>query len=156
MSRTALITGGSGGLGAAVTQEFLSAGWRVVVPWIAEEELARLPAHERLQTVRADLFDSAAARRCAAIAAAKADAPLTAVVNLVGGFGMGGEYADRAIRVNAVLPGIIDTPANRAAQPEANYASWVPPERIASVVRFLCEDGSAVVTGAHVPVHGTA
>jgi len=66
------------------------------------------------------------------------------------------EYADRAIRVNAVLPGIIDTPANRAAQPEANYASWVPPERIASVVRFLCEDGSAVVTGAHVPVHGTA
>ncbi len=230
MSRTALITGGSGGLGAAVTQEFLSAGWRVVVPWIAEEELARLPAHERLQTVRADLFDSAAARRCAAIAAAKADAPLTAVVNLVGGFGMGGlvhetaveefeqqirlnvrptylasqaalphliaagggalvcvssraalrpfpgaagyvtgkaavlalvdamavEYADRAIRVNAVLPGIIDTPANRAAQPEANHASWVPPERIASVVRFLCEDGSAVVTGAHVPVHGTA
>jgi NAD(P)-dependent dehydrogenase (short-subunit alcohol dehydrogenase family) len=66
------------------------------------------------------------------------------------------EYARDKIRVNAVLPSVIDTPANRAAQPGADYSSWVAPERIASVIRFLCEDSSDSISGAHIPVYGSA
>jgi NAD(P)-dependent dehydrogenase (short-subunit alcohol dehydrogenase family) len=55
-----------------------------------------------------------------------------------------------------VLPSVIDTPANRAAQPGADYSSWVAPERIARVIRFLCEDSSDAVSGGHIPVYGTA
>jgi NAD(P)-dependent dehydrogenase (short-subunit alcohol dehydrogenase family) len=66
------------------------------------------------------------------------------------------EYAPDRIRVNAVLPSVIDTPANRAAQPGADYSSWVSPERIAAVIRFLCEDASDTISGAHIPVYGTA
>ena len=51
MSRTALVTGGSGGLGSAVTERLLQEGWRVVVPWIVEAELARVPSHPRLELV---------------------------------------------------------------------------------------------------------
>jgi NAD(P)-dependent dehydrogenase (short-subunit alcohol dehydrogenase family) len=57
---------------------------------------------------------------------------------------------------NAVMPSVIDTPANRAAQPGADYSSWVAPERIAKVVRFLCEDSSDAVSGGHIPVYGAA
>jgi NAD(P)-dependent dehydrogenase (short-subunit alcohol dehydrogenase family) len=66
------------------------------------------------------------------------------------------EYRDDGIRANAILPSVIDTPGNRASQPDADHSRWVAPERIADVVRFLCEDGSAVVSGAHVPVYGGA
>lgn len=45
MSRTALIIGGTGGLGSAVTSAFVEAGWRVVVPWIVEAELKRVAEH---------------------------------------------------------------------------------------------------------------
>jgi len=55
MDRTALITGGTGGLGTAVVERFLADGWRVVVPWIAEKEMGRLPARDGLELVRADL-----------------------------------------------------------------------------------------------------
>ena len=227
---TALIAGGSGGLGAAVVAEFLDAGWRAAVPWIVESELGRLPASENLHTMHADLFDPGSAAAAASAAAAEPGAPLRAVVNLVGGFAVGGrvhetpvaeferqlrlnlvpayvttqaalphliaagggavvcvssraavrpfpgaagyvtgkaavlalvdalavEYAGDGIRVNAILPSIIDTPANRAAQPEADYSGWVAPQRIASVIRFLCEDSSDAVSGAHIPVYGSA
>ena len=64
------------------------------------------------------------------------------------------EYRDAGIRANAVLPSIIDTPANRAAQPDTDPSGWVPPEQIAEVVRFLiCED-SAPISGASIPVYG--
>jgi NAD(P)-dependent dehydrogenase (short-subunit alcohol dehydrogenase family) len=49
---------------------------------------------------------------------------------------------------------VIDTPANRAAMPNADHVSWVRPEQVAGVIRFLCDDGSTVVSGAHVPVYG--
>src|SRR5262245_50271926 len=90
MGRSVLVTGGTGGLGAAVTSAFLDAGWRVVVPWIAERELTRVPDHDSLTLVQADLFDETSARDCAATAASDVDNPLRAVVNLVGGFAMGG------------------------------------------------------------------
>ena len=82
---TAVVTGGTGGLGAAVTARFLDAGWRVVVPWVASHELERLPTHPALHTVQADLFEPAGAAACIEPAAAGPGAPLRAVVNLVGG-----------------------------------------------------------------------
>jgi NAD(P)-dependent dehydrogenase (short-subunit alcohol dehydrogenase family) len=232
MDGSALITGGTGGLGAAVTRAFLDAGWRVVVPIFDERERERLPAHPRLVLEPADLGDLASANAVVQLAAGDGDgdAPLRAVVNLVGGYGAGGrvhetpiedfeaqlhlnlrptylvchaaiphlqaagggaivcvssraalkpfagaagyivakaavlafvdvlatEYRDDHIRANAILPSVIDTPANRAAMPDADHARWVAPEQIARVVRVLCEDASAIVSGAHVPVYGSA
>jgi NAD(P)-dependent dehydrogenase (short-subunit alcohol dehydrogenase family) len=230
MAASVLITGGTGGLGAAVTQSFLDAGWRAVVPVRHARESDRLPAHERLVLEPADLADPGSTTAVAALAAADGNAPLRAVVNLVGGFAEGGrvhetpvddfeaqlrlnlrptylvchaaighllaagggaivcvssraarrpfagaagyivakaavlsfvdvlhaEYGADGIRANAVLPSVIDTPANRRSNPGADHGRWVAPAQIAAVVRFLCEDGSAVVGGAHVPVYGRA
>ncbi|WP_040926130.1 SDR family NAD(P)-dependent oxidoreductase [Saccharomonospora marina] len=226
MKATALVTGGTGGLGTAVTKALLAQGWRVVVPWIEESELDRLDAAENLELVRADLFDPDDAARCAELAASKHSAPFRAVANLVGGFAVGqkvhqtpveeferllrlnlrptylvsqaalprlleagggsivcvssqaalrpfpgasgyvtskaavlalvdaldAEYASDGVRVNAVLPTMIDTPGNRAAQPDADPSGWTPPEKIAEVIAFLCGDASGVVSGAHIPV----
>jgi NAD(P)-dependent dehydrogenase (short-subunit alcohol dehydrogenase family) len=227
MGRSVLVTGGTGGLGAAVTEAFLDAGWRVVVPWIVERELARVPSHDSLTLVQADLFDEESARSCCTTAASDVDSPLRAVVNLVGGFAMGGrvhetpveefeeqlrlnlratylacqqalphltaagggsivcmssraalhpftgaagyitskaavlalvsaldaEYADAGVRVNAVLPGVIDTPANRASMPNSDRKDWVAPADIARTILFLCTDESSPISGAQVPVH---
>jgi NAD(P)-dependent dehydrogenase (short-subunit alcohol dehydrogenase family) len=66
------------------------------------------------------------------------------------------ENRDRGVRVNCVLPGTIDTPANRAAMPEADARNWTPPAAIADVIVFLLSPGSAPVTGAFVPVDARA
>jgi NAD(P)-dependent dehydrogenase (short-subunit alcohol dehydrogenase family) len=226
MARSVVVTGGTGGLGAAVTRAFLDDGDRVVVPWLFERELERVEEHERLALVQADLTDPAAA---AEVVAAACD-DLGALVNLVGGFAQAGrvhetavddfekqlrlnlrptylmcaaavprllaagggaivcvssraavrpfagaagyitakaavlafvdvlhaEYKDDGIRANAILPSTIDTPANRQAMPDADFDSWVTPEEIARVVRFLCSDDAAVTSGGHVPVYGRA
>ena len=223
---TVLVTGGTGGLGAAVTKAFLDDGWRVVVPWIAERELERVEAHDRLELVRADLFDPDAV----ASAVQSAGPSLRAAVNLVGGFAEHGrvhetpietfeeqlrlnlrptylvcaavlptllragggaivcvssrsalrpfpgaagyvvsksavlalvdaldaEYRKDRIRVNAVLPSVIDTPFNRSSMPDADFDTWVAPEQIARVIRFLCSDDASVTSGAHLPVYGRA
>jgi NAD(P)-dependent dehydrogenase (short-subunit alcohol dehydrogenase family) len=228
-SATAIVTGGTGGLGAAVTRRFLDASWRTVVPWYDKRELDRLADHPLLTLVQADLFDPASAAACVAEGAADPAVPLTAVVNLVGGFAMGGrvhetpiddferqlrlnlrpayltcqaalphliaggggsivcmssraavrpfpgaagyvtskaavlalvdalavEYRADGVRANAVLPSVIDTPANRASQPDADHSRWVRPEEIAEVIFGLCA-GPDIVSGAHVPVYGRA
>jgi NAD(P)-dependent dehydrogenase (short-subunit alcohol dehydrogenase family) len=223
---TAIVSGGSGGLGSAVTRTMLEGGWRVIVPYLEERELSRLEPHERLVTVAADLFEEADA---AAVVSAAGDR-LRALVNLVGGFAADGrvhetpveeferqfrlnlrptyllcnaalptmldagdgsivcvstraalrpfsgaagyiaskaavlafvdalaaEYTADGVRANAILPSVIDTPANRASQPDADHSRWVPPEQIARVIRFLCSADAAPTSGAHIPVYGRA
>jgi NAD(P)-dependent dehydrogenase (short-subunit alcohol dehydrogenase family) len=58
--------------------------------------------------------------------------------------------------VNAVLPSIIDTPANREAMPGADYSAWVAPEQIAELLVWLASDASAGVNGALIPIYGGA
>jgi NAD(P)-dependent dehydrogenase (short-subunit alcohol dehydrogenase family) len=226
--RTALITGGSGGLGTAVVGTFLDRGWRVVVPWILQRELERLGEREGLELVQADLVEPDDVARAARAAIAESDAPLRAVVNLVGGFAsdqpvaetplsdfeaqfelnlrptylvvhetlphlvsagggtvvcmssragvspfagaagycaskaavlafakvVAAEHADDGVRCNAVLPSMIDTPANRESMPEKAHAKLVPPEQIARVIHFLSTDESAPTNGAAIPVYG--
>jgi NAD(P)-dependent dehydrogenase (short-subunit alcohol dehydrogenase family) len=58
------------------------------------------------------------------------------------------------VRVNTILPSIIDTEANRKAMPKADFAKWPKPEEIARVILFLCSDDAKVIHGAAVPVYG--
>jgi NAD(P)-dependent dehydrogenase (short-subunit alcohol dehydrogenase family) len=58
------------------------------------------------------------------------------------------------ITVNAVLPSTIDTSANRASMPKANFAKWVTPQELADVMLFLAGDAASAVTGALLPVSG--
>ena len=58
------------------------------------------------------------------------------------------------VRVNSILPSIIDTEANRQAMPNADFSKWPKPEDIAKVVLFLCSDDAKVVHGAALPVYG--
>jgi len=66
------------------------------------------------------------------------------------------EYRGDGVRCNAILPSVIDTPANRRAQPDADHSKWVPPQQIAHVVRFLVSDESTPTSGAAIPVYGRA
>ncbi|HEX8345827.1 MAG TPA: SDR family NAD(P)-dependent oxidoreductase [Actinoplanes sp.] len=223
--RSVLVTGGTGGLGPAVLAAFVQQGWRVVAP--VRSSAAATPGGVR--TVEADLMDPAGARAAVAAAAEEPDAPLRAVVNLVGGYAAGGrvhetpiddfesmlrlnlrptylvtaaalpqltgsggsvvcvssraavapfpgaagyvtakaavlafasavatEYRPQGVRCNTVLPSVIDTPANRAAQPDADHSRWVTPAQIADVILFLAGDASAPMSGASVPVYGRA
>ena len=64
------------------------------------------------------------------------------------------ETKDRGITVNAILPGTIDTPRNRADMPDADFTRWVAPASIAEVIVFLASDAAASITGAAIPVFG--
>jgi NAD(P)-dependent dehydrogenase (short-subunit alcohol dehydrogenase family) len=222
-TRSALITGGTGGLGVSVVQAFLDDGWRVVVPWIVGGEVERLPPGA--EALEADLSDPDDVQRTVRVAASNPEAPLRALANLVGGFAAGQPVADTpladfeamfalnlrptylvtqcalprlvaagggavvcvssraavepfagaagyaaskaavtafartvaaehradGVRCNVIVPSMIDTPANRAASPDA-VDRMVPPERIARVIRFLCSDESAALNGVVLPV----
>jgi NAD(P)-dependent dehydrogenase (short-subunit alcohol dehydrogenase family) len=58
------------------------------------------------------------------------------------------------VRVNTILPSIIDTEANRKAMPKADFTKWPKPEDIARVILFLCSDDAKVIHGAAIPVYG--
>jgi NAD(P)-dependent dehydrogenase (short-subunit alcohol dehydrogenase family) len=58
------------------------------------------------------------------------------------------------VRVNSILPSIIDTEANRKAIPNADFTKWPKPEDIARVILFLCSDDAQLIHGAAVPVYG--
>jgi NAD(P)-dependent dehydrogenase (short-subunit alcohol dehydrogenase family) len=218
---TALITGGTGGLGVSVVEAFLASGWRVVATYIVEGDHERLP--DGAEAVKADLADPDDVGRAVRLAAERQDAPLKALANLVGGFADGQpvadtpladfeaqfklnlrptylvtqcalprlvaagggaivcvsskaafepwaggsgyaaskaavavfaravakEHAGDGVRCNVIAPTMIDTPANRAASPDAKMT---PPEHVADVVRFLCSDESAALNGTVVPL----
>jgi NAD(P)-dependent dehydrogenase (short-subunit alcohol dehydrogenase family) len=230
LGQSAIVTGGTGGLGSAVVSRLLDDGWRVVVPWVVERELERVQEREGLELVQADLSDPGAVASAVSLAAGTAEAPLNGVVNLVGGFAMGGrvhetpieefekqfrlnlrptylvvaaavphmlsggggsivcvgtraavqpfsgaagyisskaaviafaqavaaEYKNDGIRCNAILPSVIDTPANRASMPKADFDKWVKPAEIAGVISHLLSDTSRPTSGAAIPVYGRA
>lgn len=93
---------------------------------------------------RAGLFGAAGV---AAYSAAK-----SAVVRLTEA--LAAELKEYQINVNCVLPGTIDTPANRAAMPNADFSRWVPPEAIGEVILFLCSPAARAIHGAAIPVYG--
>src|ERR1700687_57385 len=64
------------------------------------------------------------------------------------------EVKGTGVRVNSILPSIIDTEANRKAMPNADFAKWPKPQEIARVILFLCSDDAKVIHGAAVPVYG--
>jgi NAD(P)-dependent dehydrogenase (short-subunit alcohol dehydrogenase family) len=64
------------------------------------------------------------------------------------------EVKHHGVRVNCVLPGILDTEANRRAMPDADFGRWVRPEALADVMLFLCSDAAAAIHGAAIPLHG--
>jgi NAD(P)-dependent dehydrogenase (short-subunit alcohol dehydrogenase family) len=229
MERVVLVTGGSGGLGSAVTEAFLADGWRVAVPTHPSDAAGVLDGlagghPDRLTWFPADLSTETGAGEAVA-RAANWGGRLDAVVHTVGGYAGGAplhetavdewdrmlsinlrsafliaraaiprlpdggalvfvssraaltgrkghvpyavskaalltlteaiaeEYRGR-VRANAVLPGTIDTPANRAAMPDAKHDAWTPPAEIARVILFLASGASGVVSGAAVPVYG--
>jgi NAD(P)-dependent dehydrogenase (short-subunit alcohol dehydrogenase family) len=69
--------------------------------------------------------------------------------------GLSAELKREGINVNAVLPGTIDTPANRKAMPDADHSRWVTPQAISDVILFLASDSASAVHGALIPVFGT-
>lgn len=217
-------------MGAAVTARLLDEGWRVVVPWIVEGELDRVKQQDGLTLVQADVFDPDGVDIAVGAAAEETDAPLSGLVNLVGGFDAPGrvhevsldrfeeqfrlnlrgtylvtqaalphmldagggsivcvgtraalepfrgaagyaaskaavlafaravavEYRDDGVRCNAILPSVIDTPANRRSMPNADHDRWVKPAEIASVIAYLLSDASSPISAALVPVYGRA
>ncbi|WP_433624228.1 SDR family oxidoreductase [Halomicrococcus sp. NG-SE-24] len=66
------------------------------------------------------------------------------------------EENEGEVRANAVMPSVIDTPANREMMPDADHETWVDPADIAEVMLFLCSDAASVTSGAAVPVYGEA
>ena len=66
------------------------------------------------------------------------------------------ENRDAGITVNCVLPSTMDTPANRASMPKADFAKWPRTQEVAKVLAFLLTDDAAIVSGAAIPVYGRA
>jgi NAD(P)-dependent dehydrogenase (short-subunit alcohol dehydrogenase family) len=87
--------------------------------------------------------------RAAAYATAKA-----AVVAL--GQAVAAEARDSGVRINIVLPSVIDTPANRRDMPDADFSRWVTTLSLAEVIGFLLSDAARDVSGAAIPVYGKA
>ncbi len=230
--RVVMITGGTGGLGRAVTEVFAAEGARVAVPYRSEGEAQALRAGlgdrgEALLAARADMTDGDAVARFVDDVVARFDR-LDALVNVAGGFAGGqplhetdeatwdrmldlnlrtvylachaaiphllraghgtivtvssrpalvptpnlaayaaakgavltltralaAELTPHGITVNTVVPGTIDTPGNRAGAAPGKIARWTMPAEIARVIRWLCSDEAAIVSGAAIPVYG--
>ena len=66
------------------------------------------------------------------------------------------EGRERGVRVNCIMPSIIDTPANRAAMPDAKHHLWPKPSQLAAVLAFLVSDEAILISGAAIPVYGRA
>jgi NAD(P)-dependent dehydrogenase (short-subunit alcohol dehydrogenase family) len=109
--------------------------------------LAHLPAeHGRIINVGAAATAKAGAGMGAYTASKAGVAKLTEA--------LAEELKDKGVTVNAVLPSIIDTPANRADMPNADFTRWVAPAALADVILFLASDAARAITGASIPVLG--
>ncbi len=229
-AKVALITGGTGGLGRAVTLAFLHEGASVIASYIKKDEADALRdavgPNAKLELLPLDASDEAACRTLVDGIMAR-HGRLDILVNTIGGFvfgklwetdprgfqlmmtlnlhagnnlaravvpamlkqksgaivniaakaaldhpgGLGAYAASKAaalalfdslaqdvkgtgVRVNSVLPSIIDTEANRKDMPDADFSKWPKPEEIAQVILFLCSADAKVVHGAAIPVYG--
>jgi NAD(P)-dependent dehydrogenase (short-subunit alcohol dehydrogenase family) len=65
------------------------------------------------------------------------------------------EEKDAGLRANVILPGTMDTPANRNSNPGADFSKWVKPSAVASLIVWLANDAGADVNGAVIPVYGS-
>jgi NAD(P)-dependent dehydrogenase (short-subunit alcohol dehydrogenase family) len=230
--KVALVAGGTGGLGRAVTLAFLEEGATVAVTFRQQEELDALKKlaganAARIEAFAVDVTDEAAVRQLVEKILAKYGR-LDALVNTVGSYAGGvklweletkvfeqmlalnvrsgyalsraavramlkqgrgaivnvaskaafdheagaaayaaskaaavamldclaAEVKGSGVRVNSILPSIIDTEANRKAMPKADFAKWPKPEDIARVILFLCSEDARVIHGAAIPVYG--
>jgi NAD(P)-dependent dehydrogenase (short-subunit alcohol dehydrogenase family) len=230
--KLAVVAGGTGGLGRAVSLAFLEKGWTVAVTYRRREEWDALQtgpgaSKDRLEGYGVDVTDETAVGGLIDRVARK-HGRIDALVNTVGGYAGGvrlweldtkvfeqmlalnlrsGFALSRAtvpvmlkqgsgsivnvaakaafdhaagasayagskaaavammdslaadlkgtgVRVNSILPSIIDTEANRKAMPKSDFAKWPKPEDIARVILFLCSDDAKVVHGAALPVYG--
>ncbi len=230
-SRVALIAGGTGGLGKAVTLAFLHEGASVIATYIAKEEADALRdaigAGAHLELLPLDATDETACRALVDGITARYGR-LDILVNTIGGYaggkplwetelktwrlmqdlnlnagyslmraaapamlkqksgsivnvaakaafdhaaGAAAYAASKAgalamadclaqdlkgtgVRINSVLPSIIDTEANRRAMPNADFSQWPKPEEIARVILFLCTDEARLIHGGAIPVYG--
>jgi NAD(P)-dependent dehydrogenase (short-subunit alcohol dehydrogenase family) len=64
------------------------------------------------------------------------------------------ENTDAGLRASVILPGTIDTPANRKAMPKADFSKWVQPTSIASMIVWLAGDAGKDTNGAVIPIYG--
>ncbi|HLX86721.1 MAG TPA: SDR family NAD(P)-dependent oxidoreductase [Terriglobales bacterium] len=230
--KVVLITGGTGGLGRAVSLAFLAEGATVVVTYRAAKELDDLKAAAGasgtlLSGLAVDVTDETAVRSLVGSILEK-QSRLDVLVNTVGAYAGGiplweletktfnqmldlnlragytlaravvpvmlkqksgaivnvaakaaidhgagasayaaskagavalmdslaAEVKGSGVRVNSILPSIIDTEVNRKAMPNADFAKWPKPADIARVILFLCSDEAKVVQGAAIPVYG--
>jgi NAD(P)-dependent dehydrogenase (short-subunit alcohol dehydrogenase family) len=229
--KLALVAGGTGGLGRAVTLAFLEEGAKVVVTYQKQEEFnavknAAGSNGPSLEGRRVDVTDEAAVRQLIESILAQ-HRRLDVLVNSVGSFAVGklweldtkvfdlmlalnvrsgyvlarvvapvmlkqksgaivnvasraaldhsaglaayaaskaaalalmdslaAEVKGTGMRVNSVLPSIIDTEVNRKAMPGADFAKWPKPEEIARVILFLCSDDAKLIHGSAIPVYG--
>jgi len=65
------------------------------------------------------------------------------------------ENRDAGLRANVILPGTIDTPANRQSSPDADFSTWVRPTAIASLITWLAGDAGRDINGAAIPIYGS-
>jgi len=215
--KVALVAGGTGGLGRAVSLAFLEEGAKVEVTYLAPggwaelQEAAGKVGRQTLKGHEVDVTDEGAVNGLVEKIVAERG-QLDALVNAVGAYAGGvklwemetgvfekmmalnlrsgyalaraaartmlkqgrgtivnvaakaaalamidslaADLKGSGVRVNSILPSIIDTAANRKAMPNANFAKWPKPEEIARVILFLCSDEAKVVQGAAVPVYG--
>ena len=114
---------------------------RAVIPYLRQKRNGRIVAIGSRAGVEP-------AANIAAYAASKA-----ALVSLVRTAAL--ENRDFGITANVILPGTIDTEANRKEDPTADRSKWVSPERIAALAIFLASDAAAEITGAAIPVYGS-
>jgi len=228
--KVALVTGGTGGLGRAVTLALLHEGASVIATYIVKDEADALHdavgPHAHLELLPLDATDEAACRALVDGITAR-HGHLDILVNAIGGYASGtvwetdpkiyqlmltlnlhagfnlarivvptmlrqksgsvvniaskaaldhaagaGAYAaskaaalalfdclaqdvkGTGVRVNSVLPSIIDTEPNRKAMPTADFSKWPKPEEIAQVILFLCSPEAKLIHGAAIPVYG--